>query len=131
MICLVRHKHTVKSVKQQRRVTKMRPRCIPQEMINLLQRRVPLIQNRPLRCPQRESVVLRRPPKPTPQRRKMNFFLLNTSTSWWPRFGPKSIRKLKRQFHSTNRARRPASKLLRSTMRILIQLRQRTNRTVR
>ena len=113
---------------EQRRGKQKLPKFVPIEKQKLHQSQIPVILRRPVRTPQGGNQVPIRPPKPTHQRKKMNFFRPNTSTSWWPHFGPKWIRRLKQLFPSTSRVRRAVSRLIRKTMRTQ---RQRTSIVVR
>ena len=97
---------------------------------------IPLLQlvkqmrSTPARYPQAQPyLILLWGPKTIPQRTKTNYFLPTTSKSWWPRFGARSIRRLRQLFHNTTRVRRPVSNILRK-MRRLIRTKQRKNRKV-
>ncbi|KAJ7343704.1 hypothetical protein OS493_040415 [Desmophyllum pertusum] len=81
----------------------------------------------PVGYPQVKKLLPLRAPEPTPQRRKMNCFQRITSTSWWPRSGPRSIKRSKQLFLITNQVRRPVSRLTRKTMRRHRILTQKTN----
>ena len=85
----------------------------------------------PVGYPQVKKLLPLRAPEPTPQRRKMNCFQRITSTSWWPRSGPRSIKRSKQLFLITNQVRRPVSRLTRKTMRRHRILTQKTNPMVK
>lgn len=85
----------------------------------------------PVRYPLVEQLLLLRAPELTPQRRKLNCFQRNTSTSWWPRSGPKSIKRSSKLSLITKQVRRPVSRVTRVTMRTHRRLRQKTRTMVK
>ena len=85
----------------------------------------------PVRYPLVEQLLLLRALEPTPQRRKVNCFQRNTSTSWWPRSGPRSIKRSSRLCLITMQVRRPVSRVTRETMRTHRKLRQKTKTMVK
>ena len=71
----------------------------------------------PVRYPQMEKLLLLQGPEPTPRRRKVSCFPRNTWTSWWPRSGPRSIKRSNKLCLITKQVRRPVSRVTRKTMR--------------
>ena len=126
VFCLMHHKTQMEVYMEKWQTSTMKkPKNLPLKMSDHRQ-----IQIRPTRNPHKKNLTLLQPPDTTPQRRKMNFFRLNMWTSWWPRFGPKWIRRSRRQFHITSRARKPISRLMWTTMRKPRRLRKSTLKRV-
>ena len=86
-----------------------------------ISRKIPIpfkvIRSISVRYPLVEQLLLLLALKPTPQRRKLNCFQRSTLTSWWPRSGPRSIKRSSKLCRIIKQARRPVSRATRVTMR--------------
>ena len=89
---------------------------IPRRVQTHLRSQIQATRRIPVRSPQVENLLLPRVPEPTPQKRKVNCFQLNTWTSWWPRSGPRSIKRSNKLCLITKRVRRPVSRVTHKTM---------------
>ena len=90
-----------------------------------------VIHSLPVRYPLVEQLLLLLALKPTPQRRRLNCFQRNTLTSWWPRSGPRSIKRSSKLCRIIKQARRPVRRATLVTMRTHRKPRQKTKATVK